>query len=143
MFEEILKLASLFVYSASSPEYMRQYMANRYHKVRNSIIEELGSKCKNCGSEEGPFHLDHIDASKKTFRAADAHSVSDGRLKAEMKNLQILCVPCHKKKTHDSWDYGVNKTEHGSYWMYRKYKCRCEECVAAYKEKRDKWRKKK
>jgi 5-methylcytosine-specific restriction endonuclease McrA len=137
--DELLELSDFFFKIASSPEYMKQYMANRYHNVRNKIINDLGGKCNKCGITNVPFEIDHIDSSKKTFRAADAHSVSEERLNKELPNLQLLCNPCHKEKTKESWDYGTNKPSHGTYWMYRKYKCRCNECTIAYKEKKKEW----
>lgn len=137
MYSELLKFAQKF---ASKADYMREYMKNRYHKKRQEIIDSLGGKCVSCGDTAGPFHLDHMNAKDKKFRASDLHSVNDSDLKKEMKNLQILCSPCHKKKTHESWDYGQNKPKHGTYWMYRKYKCRCDECVDSYKAKLKEWR---
>lgn len=139
-FPKLLKLAELYSEAANRNEYMRQYMAKRYHSKMNSLRELLGNKCKMCGSTDGPFHVDHIDASKKTMRAADVHSTSDSKVKEEMKNFQLLCAPCHKKKTNEEWDYSVPKPRHGTYWMYRKYKCRCDKCSQAYKDKMKEWR---
>ncbi|MFA5758913.1 MAG: HNH endonuclease [Clostridia bacterium] len=116
-------------------------MKNRYHSKRNSIMDRLGGKCSRCGTNDGPFHLDHIDKSKKTMRAADLHSVNDQRFEEEIKNLQLLCEHCHKDKTKESWDYSTPKTKHG-YWMYRKYGCRCKKCVEDYKAKQKEWREK-
>lgn len=118
---------------------MRDYMRNRYHSKRQEIINQLGGKCKQCGSKKN-LVLDHIDKKKKTFRAADIHSVSDQKIQEEIKNLQVLCEDCHKKKTHDTWDYAVNKPKHGTYWMYRRYGCRCPKCTRAYQEKQKEWR---
>jgi hypothetical protein len=87
------------------------------------------------------LHLDHIDKRKKTMRAADVHSTNDKKVKKEKKNLQVLCVKCHKNKTHDAWDYAAPKPTHG-YWMYRKHGCRCEKCINGYKEKLKEWREK-
>jgi hypothetical protein len=129
---------------AGSPrgEYMRQYMAQRYHKKRQEAISALGGKCVRCGSKSGPFHLDHVNKRKKTMRAADIHSVNDKRVKKEMKNLQILCDKCHREKTKEAWDFSTPKPRHGTYWMYRKHKCRCGKCTAAYKQTLKDWRNK-
>jgi hypothetical protein len=115
-------------------------MRDRYHRVRQDIIKQLGGKCVNCGSKKD-LHFDHIDKKKKSFRAADIHSVSDKRLKKEIKNIQLLCPDCHKEKTKEAWDFGSNapRPTHGTYWMYRKHGCRCDKCVAAYKEKNKEW----
>lgn len=141
---QLLKYAQLYSEAANHPraDYMREYMANRYHQTRKRILDRLGGKCVRCGTSEGPLHLDHKDASKKTMRASDLHSVNDQKFENELKNLQILCSECHKNKTKNSWDYGsnVNRPTHGSYWFYRKYRCRCPACVKAYTEKQKEWR---
>jgi len=136
----IVKLADLFKKAADRTDYMRQYMKDRYHARRNQLIDELGRKCNNCGSLDGPWHVDHIDKKKKTMRASDIHSTSDKKVKKEKKNLQLLCSKCHIEKTKDSWDYAVPKTEHGTYWMYKKYNCRCDDCIEAFKKKKKEWR---
>lgn len=138
----LLKYAEIFLEAAKSPraDYMREYMANRYHSKRQGVIDRLGGKCSHCGSKKGPFHLDHIDKSKKTMRASDLHSVNDTKFENEVKNLQILCQDCHKKKTHDAWDYSTPKPRHGTYWMARHYKCQCPLCQKAYKETMKNWR---
>lgn len=140
---KILKFAELYSEAAGSRnDYMRTYMANRYHSTREKLYKRLGNKCKMCGNKEGPFHLDHIDSSKKTMRAADLHSVNDKKFEAEVKGLQLLCPKCHRAKTFSNADFAQNPTQHGSYWSYRKYNCRCDKCVAAYKTKQKEWREK-
>ena len=140
-YQHLIKLAEIFAEAASDRgEYMRQYMADRYHKKMNELRNSLGGKCKSCGDKIGPFHIDHIDSKKKTMRAADVHSTADSKVKEEMKNFQLLCGPCHKKKTHKEWDYAVPKSTHGSYWRYRRYGCRCDKCSKAYKEKMKEYR---
>jgi 5-methylcytosine-specific restriction endonuclease McrA len=141
-FESLEKYAELFLEAAKHPraDYMREYMAKRYHDKRNGIIERLGGKCVLCGNKKGPWHLDHKDKTKKTMRASDLHSVNDQKFEEEVKGLQLLCSECHKKKTHDAWDYSTDKPKHNTYWMYRRYGCRCPGCVKAYKEKQKEWR---
>jgi hypothetical protein len=121
---------------------MREYMANRYHQKRQEVIDRLGGKCVRCGTSEGTLHLDHKNKAKKTMRASDLHSVNDKRFEDEIKNLQILCAECHKNKSFENWDYSSRtpKPGHGSYWMYRKYRCRCPACVKAYTDKQKEWR---
>lgn len=143
MYKDLLKKCARFNRLArSSNEYMRNYMANRYHKKRKEIIDQLGGKCKECGSDKN-LHLDHIDKSKKTMRMVDVHSANDKKIQNELKNIQLLCKDCHKAKTKKVWDFSVPKSRHGTYWMYRKHKCRCENCARAYKEKLKEWREKK
>lgn len=134
----------LYCISANHPraDYMREYMANRYHDTRKKVIDRLGGRCVRCGSREGPFHLDHIDKKKKKMRASDLHSVNDKKFEKEMKNLQLLCRDCHVEKTNQAWDYGSNvmRPRHNTYWMYKKYRCRCPGCVKAYTDKQKEWR---
>lgn len=139
--EQLSKYASIFL-EASHPrtDYMREYMKNRYHNKRSEIINRLGGKCIRCGSKKGPLHLDHKNKKNKTMRASDLHSVNDKKFEEEIKNLQLLCEKCHKEKTKESWDYSTPKPRHGTYWMYRKHKCRCPKCSKAYKEKQKEWR---
>jgi hypothetical protein len=136
---QILKLAELYSEAASRSEYMREYMKNRYHSKRSEVVEALGGRCARCGNREGPFHIDHTDQKKKTFRASDIHSVSDELVQKSLGDLQLLCAPCHKDKTREAWDYGGPKSRHGTYWRYRRYGCRCPKCVKAYQEKNREW----
>jgi hypothetical protein len=143
----LLKLAEIFrnmcengLYSfGATKEYMREYMKKRYREKRDSIIRELGSQCASCGTKDGPWHIDHIDAKKKTFRAADVHSVSEEKLKEEKKNFQLLCKDCHQDKTRKAWDFGSPKPSHGTYWMYRRHGCRCDACTKAYRDANKRW----
>lgn len=146
-FERLLKYASAFAKAAAHPraDYMREYMKNRYRSKRQEIIDRLGGKCSRCGSTDGPLHLDHIDKKKKTMRAADMHSVNDKKFEEEIKNLQILCQDCHHDKSREAWDYSdrTPRATHGTYWMARRYKCKCPKCQKAYKKKLKEWRDKK
>lgn len=144
--ERLVKFAGVFAKAAGHPraEYMREYMLNRYHSKRQEVVDRLGGKCSRCGTTKGPLHLDHKDKKKKTMQASDLHSVNDKRFEKEVKNLQLLCQKCHYIKGIEEWDYSdrTPKSTHGSYWHYRKYKCRCPACVKAYKEKQKEWREK-
>lgn len=55
-------------------------------KVKEKLIELYGEKCVDCGRGDVPLTLDHI------------HPISLGG-KNEVANCQLLCVPCHTKKT--------------------------------------------
>ena len=118
---------------------MRDYMRGRYHLKRKEIIKLLGGKCCRCG-KGGKLVIDHKDRKKKTMRSADVHSTNDATVQKELKNLQLLCPECDHKKSLESWDYNAPKPRHGTYWMYRKHKCRCDKCVKAYQEKGKEWR---
>lgn len=133
--EKLAQMIDIFCKVARHPraDYMREYMRNRYHQKRQNMIDELGGKCVVCGDVNN-LHIDHIDSSKKTFRASDIHSINDKKLNEEKKNFQLLCEKCHKEKTKRDWDFGVPKPTHGKIWTFRKYKCRCPECVEAYRQ---------
>lgn len=141
--DKLLKFATLYAEAASPRgEYMRNYMRERKRRKRKEIEERFGGKCSRCGSKKGPFHLDHKDKKKKTMRASDLHSVNEKRFEQEMTNLQLLCEKCHRDKTHEAWDYSTPKPRHGTYWMARRYGCKCPACTKAYKEKQKEWREK-
>jgi hypothetical protein len=73
-------------------EYAREWYAAR----RVKGIEYLGGKCAQCTATED-LELDHIDpALKFTHRI---WSYSWPRIEAELAKCQLLCVPCHYKKT--------------------------------------------
>lgn len=55
-------------------------------KVREKLVELYGEKCVDCGRSDVQLTLDHI------------HPISLGG-KNEVANCQLLCVPCHTKKT--------------------------------------------
>lgn len=55
-------------------------------KVRERLVELHGEKCVDCGRDDVILTLDHI------------HPISLGG-KNEVANCQLLCVPCHTKKT--------------------------------------------
>lgn len=133
MYDNLLAKCEIFYAKAeASKDYLRNYMRNRYHEKRQKVIKELGGKCVRCNSKKD-LQFDHKDSKKKKIRMADLHSVSDKKLKEELKNIQLLCKKCHQEKSHKAWDFGSPKPTHGTYSMYQKHKCRCSKCVSAYK----------
>lgn len=127
---------------STNNEYMRKYMLSRYHRRRDYWIERLGGKCKICNSTTN-LEFDHINRIYKEFNVAKALAgFSDERLESEMSKCQILCKKHHLEKTRRYGDHGKNKVEHGTYWMYRKYKCRCEACKIANSKQIKEWKSK-
>lgn len=70
-----------------------------YHQRRLAIkkqwIQDNGP-CRHCGSWER-LELDHIDRSTKVTH--QIHRLSKVKREAELLKCQVLCHPCHFKKT--------------------------------------------
>jgi len=67
-------------------------------KIKELLIQKFGEKCVVCGKSGIPLTLDHI------------HPIALGG-KNELGNSQLLCVPCHVKKTR-----GDSKIAHERYF---------------------------
>lgn len=100
---------------------------------RAKYIAMLGGQCKGCGSTEN-LQFDHINKHDKKLDIAHSIDANEEVLLDEIKKCQLLCPDCHLKKTKENWDWGVPKPEHGTIWMYKKYRCRCEACKKAMSE---------
>lgn len=55
-------------------------------RIREKLVEMFGEKCAVCGKHDVPLTLDHIKP------------IALGG-KNELGNTQLLCLPCHEKKT--------------------------------------------
>ena len=55
-------------------------------KIKEMLNRKFGEKCSKCGKSDIPLTLDHIKP------------IALGG-KNELKNSQLLCIPCHVKKT--------------------------------------------
>jgi 5-methylcytosine-specific restriction endonuclease McrA len=84
--------------------YHRDYQLRRYHVRRVAAVEMLGGKCVRCGATSD-LQFDHIDRRTKEFKIGDWWSVAYDKFLAEVKKCQILCFPCHIKKTVEEKDY--------------------------------------
>ena len=130
----------------STNEYMRRYMNRRYQKRKRAAIKALGGKCAKCGSRRR-LQFDHRDRRKKKFTIGKfLVSVSEQKLKKELKKCQLLCWYCHNAKTQKELGRNLVKTRngliHGSYAAYNIHKCRCNKCRAAKAAYMKKYRKK-
>ncbi len=115
-------------------EVRKRYTQKRLDKAK----DYLGSKCKECNTTEN-LEFDHIDPQNKEIEittAVMAKCWSWDKLVIELNKCQLLCKECHLKKTIKS--YPIQPC--GTYWKYRKYKCRCKECVLANTEQLRKWK---
>lgn len=132
-FDELEIQCDDFCKTAADKDYQRNYMRNRYHKIRQQAIKDLGGACVDCGAADD-LQFDHKDKKKKELSLSRINSLSKEKLQKELAKCQLLCRKCHKDKTHKAWDYSTPKAKHGTEWMYRKYKCRCNKCVKAHKK---------
>jgi hypothetical protein len=123
-------------YLADPQGYHRDY----YHKRRQAIYDHLGGKCVRCGATER-LQVDHIDRAQKTMEISDNMSLKRGDVLAELAKCQLLCKPCHERKTGDEMTGFTHGTTTG--WM--RYKCPCSPCQehkAAWRETRNALRRK-
>lgn len=109
------------LYGEAKRAYQRQWM----HARRQAWIDSKGGCCKQCGSTES-LEVDHIEPSMKTMQPREIWSRTESAVASELANCQVLCADCHAKKT-----YAPRPLVHGTYYGYRRYKCRCSDCRGA------------
>jgi hypothetical protein len=98
-FEELTKLAGYLAYKLEHghcPIHEHDNAATRYRekggstrarqKIKEQLIVRDGERCVMCKKSDIPLTLDHI------------HPIALGG-KNEINNSQLLCIPCHTKKT--------------------------------------------
>ena len=79
-----------------NPQKQSEYQCKFVKRKREKWFK-INGPCIICGSSEG-LQVDHIDPSEKVD-----HRVwfwSSGRRDIELEKCQVLCMECHKKKTH-------------------------------------------
>lgn len=113
---------------SNDPEYMNDYMKNRWKERRIKAIKKLGGKCVKCPSVEN-LEFDHIDPSSKIRNVAQMSSMSEEIFWLEVSKCQLLCFECHKAKTLIDLDHVNAKTTHGTLSSYRY--CKCDLCKQA------------
>jgi hypothetical protein len=86
----------------------------------------LGGKCVRCGTTEN-LEFDHIDPSTKVFAISAALSRAWDALVKEASKCQLLCKPCHVAKGAEDRP----ELQHGTYYVYWYWNCRCDLCKAA------------
>ena len=106
-----------------------EYNKSKYYRRVASLKDWLGGKCVECGSTDS-LEFDHVDPTKKSFTISQRWSKPWMELIKEVEKCQLLCKPCHKKKS----DNEQTVRQHGDYSMYRRGNCRCELCVKAYRK---------
>lgn len=93
---------------------------------RARLVEMLGGQCTRCGATED-LEFDHIDPSTKVFAVCAGLSRAWEALVEEASKTQLLCKPCHVAKGAEDRP-GL---QHGTYYVYWYWNCRCQECRAA------------
>lgn len=63
------------------------YRSTDWRKLVSSIIKARGRRCEACGFADARLIGDHIVERK------------DGGAELDPSNVQLLCLPCHNKKT--------------------------------------------
>lgn len=114
---------------AAYNEYMRKYMLERYHKLRNEALQRFGGKCVQCGATEN-LEFDHIDPSTKVGQMGDMFLWAKARREAELLKCQLLCSTCHSNKTIVDLGQQKARGEHGRI-STRRY-CACDLCKKAH-----------
>jgi 5-methylcytosine-specific restriction endonuclease McrA len=111
------------------------YITEFRQKRKRKIINLLGEVCSQCGGVDS-LEVDHIDPSTKSFTLSGNNlNKSWESILEELDKCQLLCNTCHTEKT--SLESKIRRpVNHGTEWMYTKYKCRCSLCVDSYSIKR-------
>jgi 5-methylcytosine-specific restriction endonuclease McrA len=103
--------------------------AKRRARKRNYLKKILGNKCKKCGSKK-QLEFDHLNPTKKKFKISKFIDLDINNLIDEVNQCQLLCKKCHHKKTLSTNEYSFSR--HGTITKYKRDKCRCSKCKAAY-----------
>jgi 5-methylcytosine-specific restriction endonuclease McrA len=106
--------------------YQRDYNKAWKAARRNRLIEMLGGRCARCGITEN-LEFDHIDPPTKEFAISAGLSRSWDALVEEAAKCQLLCKPCHVAKGAEDRP----EIQHGTYYVYQYWNCRCDPCKAA------------
>ncbi len=89
-------------YYQLNKEKISEYNKKYYDKRKAYCIEYLGGKCVKCGTTH-TLQFDHIKRETKKYNIADRVTNDFTILKEELDKCQLLCVPCHLKKTAKEW----------------------------------------
>ena len=119
-------------------------MPQTYDKIKQRVqarrlkwIADNGP-CVKCGTWNN-LEVDHIDPSTKEYKINKLWQRSQEIRDYELAKCQALCNTCHIQKSTLE-QKSANPVNHGSYKSYRKYKCRCEICVAAMRKREQVYR---
>lgn len=105
----------------------RTYLRNKKHRIKEKLVDYMGSKCSFCGYDKCidclEFH--HKNPGEKKFGISDAisaHRTWDYIVK-EVEKCLLLCNRCHRELHHiehnDNWE-----AEDGNSNQLQKYRNR-------------------
>lgn len=106
------------------PERQRAYLREWMRARRAEWLADKG--CVWCGATAN-LQIDHIDRTQKVSHRV--WSWSRPKRDAELAKCQVLCKPCHLRKTADE---RRTPLVHGTNSGYSHKGCRCEDCRRAH-----------
>lgn len=111
----------------------RRMVLERERSIRFRRMGEywFDGTCVICGDKEGPFEFDHIDPSTKLFNLSSRTNKSIHVWWKELMKCQLLCKPCHIKKSKVD---NYRPCLHGTHSMYSNHGCRCDACRLGERE---------
>lgn len=102
----------------------REYELRRYQTRMAEAKARLGGKCVSCGAKTDlQFH--HIDPATKEFGIGTEWGRAADDFWLEVEKCELRCKACHDKHHKDE---AHAKRKHGTWGMYSRAKCRCDEC---------------
>jgi 5-methylcytosine-specific restriction endonuclease McrA len=111
--------------------YHLEYNKRRYALLKEEALRRLGGACVSCGSTE-ELEFDHILRSSKSKEVTRALLSSRKGLEEELDKCQLLCKPCHLKKTLEESGREAAEGTHGTLSSYRY--CHCDLCRKAKRD---------
>ena len=132
MFYQVFGIKKHINMAFSKNDYQRDYMKKRRLGRKLKFIQLLGGKCVRCGdTDPSKLEFDHIKQKTKSFDISNAKDAPEKHVVRELKKCQLLCHDCHTKKTRENFEFGSAPAKHGTIWMYKRFKCRCDKCKKA------------
>lgn len=119
----------------SSLQYMREYHRRQYTERVEEMKKQLGGACTACGSKD-KLEIDHKDPKKKRGPVTQMTARKAMR-EEELAKCQLLCKPCHTRKSILERGQTPARGTHGTVSAARY--CgppRCEACRAAVRKAR-------